>query len=140
MKPLVNKTETVLHSAAQPVVFPNQELSALLHDMWETMRANGGIGLAAPQIGVSLAVAVIQVPHRDKLELINPELLAKKGKQVWAIEGCLSLPGEEHKVLRAMQIVVRYQDRSKKFHIETLHGLEAQCFQHEFDHLQGKLI
>lgn len=116
-------------------------LGSTITSMVGVMHAEGGIGLAAPQVGVPLRVAVMRVSKSQPLTvLINPTIVAAKGQKVAVTEGCLSLPGQEYLVPRYMHIRVRYQDPNKKWIVDDFKGLEAQCIQHEIDHLNGELI
>ena len=121
----------------------NEELRTLAADMFESMYTAIGIGLAAPQIGVSKRITVIDLSNQknpeEKIVLVNPEIIHKEGKQVEE-EGCLSLPDIRDKVSRAAKVKVRAQDLEGKT-IE-LEGTEllARAFQHEIDHLDGILF
>lgn len=130
-----------LRAPTAPVEVFDQELHTLIDDMIETMYASNGIGLAAPQIGLSKKLAVIDVsPERNKpFCIINPEILERKGEEPME-EGCLSVPGAYDKAPRALWVKVRAQDRDgKQFEIES-DGILAHCLQHEIDHLHGKLF
>lgn len=131
-------TDKVLHSVALPVDV-SADHTALLKDMKDCMLAHNGIGLAAPQIGLSSCVAIVHVPGRERLELLNPALVAGSESK-YVIEGCLSLPGKDYPIKRFMKVTVRYFDRYGKRHVDHFTGLEAQAVQHELDHLHGKLI
>jgi peptide deformylase len=137
----------VLFKNAQRVRDFGPQLHQLLDDMIETMRAAPGVGLAAPQVGVSLRVAVIEYPEDEEdpentkrlYEIINPEIIKKRGAEIGQ-EGCLSIPGLAADVERATQIVVRAQDRfGKEIRIKA-YGWLARIFQHEIDHLAGTLM
>ncbi|MBO9393751.1 peptide deformylase [Caldilinea sp.] len=137
----------VLFKNAQRVRDFGPRLHQLLDDMIETMRAAPGVGLAAPQVGVSLRVAVIEYPEDEEdpentkrlYEIINPEIIKKRGAEIGQ-EGCLSIPGLAADVERATQIVVRAQDRfGKEIRIKA-YGWLARIFQHEIDHLAGTLM
>lgn len=135
--------ECVLKTPCPPVDFAalEPELPALLKDMWATMAAARGVGLAAPQIGLSLRLAVIDVKPEGKsqrLVLINPVLLSSEGEQKKE-EGCLSLPGVYAKLSRAARVRVRALDENGRPWEMTGTGLLARAFQHEIDHLDGKL-
>lgn len=115
----------------------NDELKAFVKNMFYTMRINNGIGLAAPQVGVSKRVIVMML---DKpLILINPILVAVEGEQVFE-EGCLSLPETFAEVKRAAKIRVAYQDEEGTNRELVADGLGAVCIQHEIDHLNGKVF
>ena len=135
--------ERALKTPCSPVDFAalKSELPALLKDMWDTMAAARGVGLAAPQIGLSLRLAVIDVKPEGKaqrLVLINPVLLSSEGEQKKE-EGCLSLPGVYAKLSRAARVRVRALDEHGEPWEMAGTGLLARAFQHEIDHLDGKL-
>lgn len=130
-----------LRSIAKPVVHFDEALQTLIEDMFETMYAARGVGLAAPQIGVSLRLSVIDVEgeKKNQLVIINPEIITAEGKKEFE-EGCLSVPGAYDTVIRAEKVTVSALDRTgKPFEIEA-EGLLAECLQHEIDHLNGKLF
>ena len=117
------------------------ELPGLLKDMWATMTAARGVGLAAPQVGLSLRLAVIDVRPEGKsnrIVLINPEILSLEG-ELNDEEGCLSLPGVYHKLRRHSRARVRALDEHGVTRELFGEGLLARAFQHEIDHLDGKL-
>ncbi len=119
-----------------------EDLPRLLKDMWATMAAAKGVGLAAPQIGLSLRISVIDVRPEGKpqrLVLINPEILSRQGS-LREEEGCLSLPGLYAKVSRAARVRIRALDASGRPYEMTGEGLLARAFQHEIDHLDGRLF
>jgi peptide deformylase len=133
-----------LRELAQPVTRFDAELLRLVDDMAETMYAAPGVGLAAPQIGVSLRVFLIDVASGDNQPsdlrtFINPELLEQVGETCFE-EGCLSFPGIHEEVRRAERVRVRAQDvKGQHFELEA-EGLLAIAVQHENDHLNGKLM
>jgi peptide deformylase len=130
-----------LRTRAQAVTQVDSTLRALIDDMFETMYAAPGIGLAATQVNVAKRVLVIDLSEkRDQpLALINPEILERSGSEETE-EGCLSVPGYFDKVTRAEQIRVRALDRDGKQIEFDADGLLAVCIQHEIDHLDGKLF
>jgi len=130
-----------LRRKAAPVDAVDAELRALIDDMFETMYAAPGIGLAATQVDVHrrLLVADVSADKDDPHVFINPEILEKDGVTVTE-EGCLSVPGYFEEVERAEHIRVRYLDRDGKERDEEFRGLLAVCVQHEIDHLDGKLF
>lgn len=139
--------DEVLHRQADRVRDFGPVLHQLLDNMLETMRDAPGVGLAAPQIGISKRITVIEYPEDEELaaetlrvyELINPEIIRTKGAEV-AEEGCLSLPGLAADVERATYVLVRAQDRhGKEFRIKAYDWL-ARIFQHEIDHLYGVMM
>ena len=130
-----------LRTRAKPVATVDDSLRTLIDDMFETMYAAPGIGLAATQIDVHRRLLVADV-SRDQTEphaLINPEIIEKDGVTVTE-EGCLSVPGYYDEVRRAEHIRVRYLDRSGRETEMEAEGLLAVCIQHEMDHLDGKLF
>jgi peptide deformylase len=135
--------DPVLETKAEPVTEFNGELRQLAADMFETMYANKGIGLAAPQVGVSRRLAVIDSSAGEeegaKLVLVNPEILVKEGVQIGE-EGCLSIPGFREDVKRAYRVRVRAQDLEGNFFETEGEELLARAIQHEIDHLDGVLF
>jgi peptide deformylase len=128
----------ILREETKPVEEVTDELRALIDDMFETMYAAKGIGLAAPQIGRSERITVIDVDE-NPLVLINPEIVVTEGK-TREEEGCLSIPDIYGDVDRAKRVVVRALDRyGKPFEIDA-EDLLARCMQHEIDHLHGRLF
>jgi peptide deformylase len=130
-----------LRNRAQPVAQVDAALRTLIDDMFETMYAAPGIGLAATQVNVAKRVLVLDLSERrnEPLALINPEILQRAGVEETE-EGCLSVPGYFDKVTRAEQIRVRALDRDGKQIEFDANGLLAVCIQHEIDHLDGKLF
>lgn len=139
---ILTKEEPTLYKKSRPVKQFDDRLRQLLDDMAETLSASGGVGLAAPQVGVlRRAVLVIEtnVPEGEEeklIELINPEIVSASGEQRGA-EGCLSFPDEYGIVTRPMEVTVRAQDRYGESFTVTGTGLTARCFCHEIDHLDG---
>ena len=139
---IVTKEEPLLYKKSRPVKAFDARLHQLLDDMAETLLSSGGVGLAAPQVGVlRRAVLVIEtnVPDGEEeklIELINPEIIESSGEQYGA-EGCLSFPDEYGLVRRPMDVTVRAQDRFGKVFTVSGTGLTARCFCHEIDHLDG---
>ena len=140
--PIVKYGDPVLNKVAEPITAYNKELHKLVADMFESMYAAKGIGLAAPQIGISRHIAVIDISFgkdpEQKLVLCNPEIIAKEGKQSEE-EGCLSVPEFREKVTRPLKATVRAKDAKGKDFTMTGEGLLARAFCHETDHLNGKL-
>jgi len=130
-----------LRKKAQPVARVDEALNRLIDDMFETMYAAPGIGLAATQVDVHQRVLVADVStERDSPQvLINPEILEKGGVAITE-EGCLSVPGYFEEVERADHVKVRFLDRAGVQQERDLQGLLAVCVQHEIDHLNGKLF
>ncbi len=136
--------DPVLETPCEKVAnFGSPELQKLADDMFETMYANKGVGLAAPQVGVTQQLTVIDVSAGEdpeaKLVLINPEIVSREGQQLGE-EGCLSIPGFREDVRRAMNVKVRAQDlEGKEFELDG-DELLARALQHEIDHLHGILF
>jgi len=130
-----------LRMVAKPVDVFDDNLQVLIDDMFETMYYARGVGLAAPQIGVSLRLSVIDVvgEKTDQLVIINPEIISSKGEKEFQ-EGCLSVPGAYDTVVRAEKVTVKALDRFGKPIEIKADGLLAECLQHEIDHLNGKLF
>ena len=141
--PIVKYGDPVLEREAEDVrEFDTPELHKFIDDMFESMYAAKGVGLAAPQIGVSRKIAVIDVSNNeheaDKLVLINPVIVKVEGKQVGE-EGCLSIPGFREQVRRGKRVTVRAQKVNGETYEMTGEDLLARAFQHETDHLYGRL-
>jgi peptide deformylase len=135
--------DPVLKKASAPVARVDEEIRQLLDDMAETMYAADGVGLAAPQVGVSKRVVVIDTSPRQEgqklLHLVNPEILKTEGETVFT-EGCLSVPGEAEEVERAAKVWVRANGRDGRIFEVEAEGLLAIALQHEIDHLDGTLF
>lgn len=141
--PIVKYGQPVLEEKAATITeFDSPELNKLLDDMFESMYAARGVGLAAPQIGVGKRIAVIDTTTGEdpsqKIILINPEIIHKEGSQTGE-EGCLSLPTFRETVTRAKKVTVRAQDGKGNTFEMTGEDLLARAFLHETDHLSGKL-
>lgn len=136
--------EPVLKKPSEPIDYESfkERLPNLLKDMWATMYSVRGVGLAAPQVGLNIRLSVIDVRPEGKsqrLVLINPEILSLSGT-INDEEGCLSLPGLYAKVKRASRCRIRAFDAQGRPYEMTGEGLLARAFQHEIDHLDGKLF
>ena len=130
--------DTALRLKSRPVTDINKRILTLLDDMTETMRHADGVGLAAPQIGVLRRVVVIECEPGNVLELINPVIVEKSGKQ-HELEGCLSVPGRQGYTDRPMHVKVEALNRNgEKITLEG-EGLLAKAFCHEIEHLDGFL-
>ena len=140
--PIVKFGNPVLEKPAEKVTAFDEELKKLIEDMFESMYAARGVGLAAPQIGISRRIAVVDVTFKEdpnaKLVLINPEIIHKEGRHAQS-EGCLSIPDFRENVSRATVATIRAQDVTGKLFEKTGDDLLARAFQHETDHLNGKL-
>ncbi len=117
----------------------NTRLHTLLDDMAETLEDSGGVGLAAPQVGILRRVCVVMNEDDEIIELINPEIIATEGEQT-GLEGCLSVPGKYGVVTRPYIVRVRAQDRNGDYFEVEDEGLTARCFCHEIEHLDGHLF
>ena len=140
--PIVKFGNPVLEKKAEMVTVFDDELRKLIDDMFESMYAARGVGLAAPQIGISRRIAVIDVTFKEdpkaKLVLINPEIIHTEGRFKQS-EGCLSIPDFRENVTRPRAVSVRAQDEHGKIFELTGEELLARALQHETDHLNGKL-
>jgi peptide deformylase len=140
--PIVKYGDPVLERPAETVTDFNEELQKLVDDMFESMYAAHGVGLAAPQIGIGRRIAVIDVTFKEdpqaKLVLVNPEIIHKEGKHTQS-EGCLSIPDFRENVTRPDKVTVRAQDVSGQVFEKTGEELLARALLHETDHLNGKL-
>ena len=139
---IVKFGDPVLEKAAEPVTVFDDELRKLIDDMFESMYEARGVGLAAPQIGISKRLAVIDITFKEdpdaKLVLANPEILRTEGKHTQP-EGCLSIPEFREPVTRPQKVTIRAQDAHGKWYEKTGEDLLARAFLHETDHLNGKL-
>ena len=129
--------EPVLREKCTDVKNFNSELWSMLDDMKETVRAERGAGLAAPQIGISKRVVVIDV-EEGYFEMVNPVILSAKGEQTGP-EGCLSVKGKQGTVTRPYKVKAEYRDRNGRKHKLTAEGIFARAVCHELDHLDGIL-
>jgi peptide deformylase len=130
-----------LRLIAKPVERFDETLQNLIQDMFETMYSVNGVGLAAPQIGVSLRLSVIDIigDKSQQLVLANPQIISCEGEREYQ-EGCLSIPGVYDTVVRAQTVTIRAQDGLGHPFEMSADGLLGECFQHEIDHLNGKLF
>jgi len=141
--PIVKYGDSVLERRGADISeFDTPELNKLIDDMFESIYAAKGVGLAAPQIGISQRIAVIDITSCEdptqKIVLINPEIIKKEGSQSGE-EGCLSIPGFREPVTRAKRVTVRAQDAKGNVFEQTGEDLLARAFLHETDHLNGSL-
>jgi len=137
----------ILREKSRRVPRPTAEIQALIQDMWETMRAARGVGLAAVQIGVPLRVIVVEIPEDmddpdagTSLALINPELVKVSREVEDGVEGCLSVPGWAGTVPRHVEVVVKGMDPKGKPVRRKARGYLARVLQHEIDHTEGVLF
>jgi peptide deformylase len=144
VRKIVKYGDPVLEQETEKVVeFGTEELNQLIADMWETMYAAKGVGLAAPQVGVTKQISVIDVSvgedESKKIVIINPQVIAKEGKQTGE-EGCLSIPGFREPVTRANQVTVKAQNANGEDIEIAGEELLARALLHEIDHLHGILF
>ena len=137
--PIRTLPDPVLKQKAKRVRSIDGSIKKLIADMLETMHADPGrVGLAAPQIGVSLRVIVIGIPDEEDIILVNPEIVRRKGERL-VTEGCLSVPGYVGQISRAESVTAKGRDLSGKEIRIKAEGLLAQALEHEIDHLNGQL-
>lgn len=150
------KDKQILKTRCRPVKLPDAKLKQLIDDMFETMHAANGVGLAAPQVGLPIRLTVIETPpiyekHEDGTEveiepaerhvLINPRIVKMSDEEIMRQEGCLSLPGWYGEVPRASWVTVEYQDiKGKQHRLRKTGGFLGWVIQHEVDHLEGILF
>jgi peptide deformylase len=144
-RPILIHPDPRLKKVAEPVRDISDELRRLADDMLETMYDAPGIGLAAPQIGVSSRLVVLDCVKEEgeaprPLAMFNPEIVASSDEKSVYEEGCLSIPETFADVTRPAEVTVRWMDRDGNQAEETFAGLWATCVQHEIDHLNGKLF
>lgn len=149
--PIIGYGHPTLRKIAQPIDCNYPELKQLVANMYETMYAADGVGLAAPQVDLSIRVVVIGFrPYDEKSDtygpvaeqhtLVNPEILEFRGEKKFFNEGCLSVPDIHEDVLRPESVVVHYWDDDWVEHTDVAEGLYARVVQHEIDHLDGKVF
>ena len=137
--PVIIHPNEKLRQPCEPITTITDELVKLLDDMYETMVAHDGIGIAAPQVGKAIQVAIVELDGDERFEMINPVILEKKGSSI-DVEGCLSIPHIYGTVERAEEITVRYYDcEGDEMEVEA-YGYLARAMQHEIDHLNGILF
>lgn len=148
---VVTVPDKVLKCKAKPVERIDEEIRSLIEDMRQTMHRHNGIGLAAPQVGRSIQLAVVEAKKNDRPDsdsnveipftvLINPKIISASSNRVSDFEGCLSIPGVEVKVERPEMISIQFQDESGDNKNLKVNGLFSRIVQHEIDHLNGILI
>ena len=149
IRPIVEVPDPLLRQISTPVEKVDDEVRALIADMFETMYDAPGIGLAAIQVGVPKRILVIDLqepaeeggdPVKDPRVFINPEIVQSSDQEVPYTEGCLSVPDQYAEVDRPDRIRARWLDEQGKAHEEEIEGLLATCLQHEMDHLEGVLF
>ena len=139
LRKIVLQGDESLTKVCRPVTDFNSRLHTLLDDMKETLLDSGGVGLAAPQVGILRRVCVVQNEDDEVIELINPEIIYTEGEQT-GLEGCLSVPGKYGVVTRPEVVRVRAQGRDGEWFEVEGEGLTARCFCHEIEHLDGHLF
>ena len=138
IKQILQKEDPALHKVCHPITRFDGRLAGLLSDLTDTLKDAGGLGLAAPQIGILRRVCVVMDDDETYLELVNPEIISQEGEQE-GFEGCLSLAGMYGVVARPMKVKVRAQDRTGAFVEYEREGVTARCFCHEIEHLDGHM-
>ena len=139
LRKIVLQGDDCLKKVCRPVTDFNARLHTLLDDMTETLIDSGGVGLAAPQVGILRRLCVVMNEDDEVIELINPKIIATEGEQT-GLEGCLSVPGKYGVVTRPYVVRVRAQDRNGAFFEVEDEALTARCFCHEIEHLDGHLF
>ncbi len=141
--------DPILRKIAKPIEQDFENLNEFLENMWETMYHSDGVGLAAPQIGKSICVFVIDASTAAEEEpeladfkkvFINPQILELNGEEWTMNEGCLSLPEIREDISRPEKVKIKYLDENFEEHIEEYGGFAARVIQHEYDHLEGKMF
>lgn len=136
--PMVAYPAPVLRQKAKRVTNIDGAIARLIDDMVETMHEVGGVGLAAPQVGIPLRVAVIELPGEETIVLVNPKIVKRSGERQ-VEEGCLSVPGYRGEIQRSVKVIAKGLDRrGREIRIKG-EGLLAQVLEHEVDHLNGTL-
>ena len=138
IRKIVTQGDEVLTKKCREVTEFNERLHDLLEDMADTLEESGGVGLAAPQVGVLRRVVLVINDEEEIIELINPEIIHTEGEQIGP-EGCLSVPGKFGMVTRPNFVRVRAQDRFGEWFEAEGEELTARCFCHELEHLDGHL-
>jgi peptide deformylase len=128
----------VVRQKAKKVPKVDESIKQLIGDMVETMVHAEGVGLAAPQIGKSLRIAVLQMPEEEAIAIVNPKVVKRAGERL-VMEGCLSIPGYQGEVKRSISVIVKGLDQQGKEIRIKANGLMAQALEHEIDHLNGVL-
>lgn len=139
LRKIVLQGDECLTKVCRPVTDFNGRLHTLLDDMTDTLLDSGGVGLAAPQVGILRRVCVVLNEDDEVIELVNPEIIFTDGEQT-GLEGCLSVPGKYGIVTRPEVVRVRAQDRNGDFFEVEDSDLTARCFCHEIEHLDGHLF
>ncbi|MCQ2434117.1 MAG: peptide deformylase [Oscillospiraceae bacterium] len=135
---IVKEGDSVLAKKCRPVERYDEKLALLLDDMIETLKQAGGVGLAAPQVGILRRIFIMDI-NDEIIEAINPEIIKRSGK-VRDVEGCLSVPNRWGYVTRPKSVVLRAYDRNGNLYERKFTDLGARCACHESDHLEGQLF
>ena len=154
--PILSYGNSILKKKALPISVKTKNLKSLIKNMWETMYKAQGVGLAAPQIGESIRLFIVDTyPFSDNEDLsvdernflkgfkkvfVNPVIISETGKECFFNEGCLSIPGLREDVKRKDSIIIEFQDLNGKYIKESFSGIAARVIQHEYDHLEGILF
>lgn len=147
--PIVVYGSPMLRKVSENISKDYEGLNDLIEKMFETMTASDGVGLAAPQIGKSIRLFVIDAtpmaeddPSLEgfRKAFINPKILHEEGEKWGFTEGCLSIPEIREEVLRPSKVTIEYYDENFEYHKETFDGIKARVIQHEYDHLEGVLF
>lgn len=139
IKKIVEKGDPILTKVCHPVTKFDFRLALMLNDLKETLLESGGVGLAAPQVGICRRVCVVMNEEEEIYELVNPQVVETSGEQT-GLEGCLSLPGKWGVVTRPNHVKVRAQDRHGEWFEVEGDDLTARCFCHEIEHLDGHMF
>ena len=141
VREIIKVPNPLLHQKSEKIEVIDKNIKRLAKDMYDTMKANNGIGLAGVQIGILKQIVVIEIEQLDvKLDLVNPKIISFSGKNTPMEEGCLSVPEQTCEVLRPEKVIVEYQDLKGKTQKIEADGLLSKCLQHEIDHLNGITI
>ena len=144
--PVLAYGSPILHKKCLDIQSDYPDIDILIENMWETMYAASGVGLAAPQIGKSIRIFIIDTnplveedndTHPIKRVFINPTILDESGEKWLFNEGCLSIPDIREDILRYSDIKIKYQDHKFEWHIDKFDGVTARVIQHEYDHIEG---
>lgn len=139
LRKILTQGDPALGKVCRPVEKFDRRLHFLIDDLKETLEESGGVGLAAPQVGILRRVVIVMDAEDQMIELVNPEIIHEEGEQD-GLEGCLSVPGMYGKVKRPYSVTVRAQDRHGNFFEVSGEEMVARCFCHETEHLDGHLF
>lgn len=139
LRKILTQGDPALGKVCRPVEKFDRRLHLLIDDLKETLEESGGVGLAAPQVGILRRVVIVMDAEDQMIELVNPEIIHEEGEQD-GLEGCLSVPGMYGKVKRPYSVTVRAQDRDGNFFEVSGEEMVARCFCHETEHLDGHLF